>query len=729
MHVALIGAELEENLAVRYLRGALQHACHRVTQLVFDDAEQVEEVAHKLADSGAELAGMSMVFTWRAREFAALAARARQLGYAGHLMVGGHFAAFHADELLRDVPAIDSVACGEGEELITTMAAGLADLARIDGLVWRDGEQIVHNKSAVKPPDLDRLPSPIRMEPFDNFLGLPIANMLGSRGCMHACAFCSIAAWHRMCGGPRLRLRRPERIADEMAELFDRGVRLFNFHDDNFVLCDREQMLARTTQLASELQRRGVGPIGFAIKSRPDTVDEEVFGLLKKMGMFRVFLGIEAGTAESLGRLGRHQTLQDNERALAIVNHLDLHACFNLLLLNPESTLEDLAANVAFLRRNPHNPMNFCRTEIYSGTPLERQLRRQNRLLGDYWGYDYSIADPRAQAAFEVMFPSFEARNYGEHGLHHRAMHVDYEHQLLTQFYASDDDLRERVKHFIVAVNLNTCDHLEAIIAAIDGVDAEQQAALLRIMKARVEADNDRLLQQGDALLLEIRRRARSQPTTAYGWARTATAAGLAATLTLTSAACDEPSRSHATETIPLPTEPRPKDAGERPPMPTLDAGQDARGDAPQGSASAEPPTGSSALIKPQFVKDELPFVASKIVPSQGIKIELWVDEQGKVSKVMLTRAELSASVQEPIVEHLRQWRVTQPQARGHRFVLAFSADDLTAARRSKAVPHVPRPEMIAPPPRPEMAPRPPRPEMAPRPPMPEMAPRPPKTK
>ena len=120
-------------------------------------------------------------------------------------------------------------------------------------------------------------------------------------------------------------------------------------------------------------------------------------GFLKEFGLFRVFLGIEAGSARALDQLGRRQTVEQNERALETVNKLGLHACFNLLMLNPDSTLEDFRNNVAFLRVHAGNPMNFCRTEIYAGTPLERRLRRENRLLGNYWGYNYAIRDPRAQ--------------------------------------------------------------------------------------------------------------------------------------------------------------------------------------------------------------------------------------------------------------------------------------------------------------------------------------------
>jgi anaerobic magnesium-protoporphyrin IX monomethyl ester cyclase len=84
MRIALIGAELEENLAIRYIWSSLEKAGHEVVQVVFNHEEDLEQAAHELAQSGAQIAGFSMVFTYRAREFAQLAAHARQLGFSGH---------------------------------------------------------------------------------------------------------------------------------------------------------------------------------------------------------------------------------------------------------------------------------------------------------------------------------------------------------------------------------------------------------------------------------------------------------------------------------------------------------------------------------------------------------------------------------------------------------------------------------------------------------------------
>ena len=591
MRVALVAAELEENLAVRYLWAALEEAGHEVVPVVFNAEVDTERAALEVAASRADLCGLSMVFTYRARQFAALAARARQLGYTGHVVAGGHFAAFHAAELLRDVAAVDSVAIGEGEAILCDLAASLGlgrggaagepssetvDLSAVRGLVWRAADGSARtNPAADKQPDLDRLPVPPRKRPLDHYLGVPITNILASRGCAYSCSFCSIVAWHRLCGGDRVRMRSVESVADEMAALYAAGARIFNFHDDNFFLPERGAMLERTAALGRALMERGVGRIAFAVKARPDAVDEVVFAALRELGLFRVFLGIEAGTRESLRALGRRQTVEQNVEALAVTKRLDIHTAFNLLLLNPDSTLDDVAGNVAFLRRHPENPMNFCRTEIYAGTPLEKTLRRRGRLEGDYWGYDYTMADARAQLAFEVIYEAFQTRNYGDDCLHHLAMGVDYEHQLCAHFFGTRSDLRQRSKRFVVEVNLDTCDALEVALAgcARGFSSPAERRAFGRELRARVEAGNALLGAVGHSLLDELRAFAarRAEPgEVVRGWSKTARAVGLAASVTIAAVGGLSCGESHPTEMVaPPPTAPPDASAPLPPPFPT----------------------------------------------------------------------------------------------------------------------------------------------------------------
>src|SRR5512146_2181734 len=100
MRIALVGAEFEENLSLRCLEAQLLTEGHRVELVLFNDRRDLDSAARQLVATRAELVGLSLVFTARAREFAELAGRTRTWGFRGHLVAGGHFAAFHAAELL-----------------------------------------------------------------------------------------------------------------------------------------------------------------------------------------------------------------------------------------------------------------------------------------------------------------------------------------------------------------------------------------------------------------------------------------------------------------------------------------------------------------------------------------------------------------------------------------------------------------------------------------------------
>jgi len=52
MRIAVVGAELEENLAVRYIRAALVTEGHQVFQVDFNGAEDTEAAARTLVAGG-----------------------------------------------------------------------------------------------------------------------------------------------------------------------------------------------------------------------------------------------------------------------------------------------------------------------------------------------------------------------------------------------------------------------------------------------------------------------------------------------------------------------------------------------------------------------------------------------------------------------------------------------------------------------------------------------------
>src|SRR5262245_48603448 len=129
LRVALVGAELEENLGLRYLVAALARGGHRADVIAFDGPDEIAGVASQLAGGGFDVIGLSLMFQLRAHEFVTLAERVRALGWRGALVAGGQHATFMAREILADNPAFDAVVLGDGEAPLVELVDALDETA------------------------------------------------------------------------------------------------------------------------------------------------------------------------------------------------------------------------------------------------------------------------------------------------------------------------------------------------------------------------------------------------------------------------------------------------------------------------------------------------------------------------------------------------------------------------------------------------------------------------
>lgn len=235
MLIILIGAELEENLGIRYMASSLESKGHQTEIIGFNSPQDIPGVVDRVVSMDPDIVGLSMVFTIRGPEFCNLAQALRNNEYQGHIIAGGPFASFNSERLLQDFPVIDSIALGEGEDLICSLVESFPDLSQVPGLCYRkmDGS-IAINAMQSDSNDMDLLPFPKRSK-LPTYFDKPMASLLSSRGCWRNCAFCSINAWYERVGRKNFRIRSVENVVREMKELyFKNGARIFNFQDDNF---------------------------------------------------------------------------------------------------------------------------------------------------------------------------------------------------------------------------------------------------------------------------------------------------------------------------------------------------------------------------------------------------------------------------------------------------------------------------------------------------------------
>ena len=68
------------------------------------------------------------------------------------------------------------------------------------------------------------------------------------------------------------------------------------------------------------------------------------------MGVVRAYVGVESGSDHSLRTLNKHTTVAQNRRALEVLHRVGMLADFGLIFFDPDSTVEDIRANLDFLR-------------------------------------------------------------------------------------------------------------------------------------------------------------------------------------------------------------------------------------------------------------------------------------------------------------------------------------------------------------------------------------------
>jgi len=187
----------------------------------------------------------------------------------------------------------------------------------------------------------------------------------------------------------------------------DYGVKEVMFSDDNFI-GPGKMGKERAVAIAEEIIRRGVR-VRFSIACRANDVERETLAALKKAGLKGVFLGIESGVQRALDSFNKGVTVEDNRRAAFLIRQLDLDLILGFIMFDPDTTLEEILENLAFLRSigigastifNRVGALN--RLDAYEGTSMAERLRREGRLEGDYTGYRYRIRDPRAEVVYRA---------------------------------------------------------------------------------------------------------------------------------------------------------------------------------------------------------------------------------------------------------------------------------------------------------------------------------------
>jgi radical SAM superfamily enzyme YgiQ (UPF0313 family) len=252
-------------------------------------------------------------------------------------IVGGHHATIMPSDFYT--PFIDVIITGEGvfpfREVIVRLEKKM-DLAGIPGAVYIENGPIVIYPGE-QDIDLDSLPFPrrdltagYRKSYFSEWMR-PLASIRTSKGCHFRCRFCAL--W-KLTGG-RYFTRKPECIVEELALIEEKYV----FFADDESLLDTKRM-----EILADLIRQSGIRKRFFLYGRSDTIARhpELVEKWKKIGLERVFVGLEFIRDADLNLIRKGSTVENNVRAVQVLKSLDIEI-FPMFIVKPEFERKDFA--------------------------------------------------------------------------------------------------------------------------------------------------------------------------------------------------------------------------------------------------------------------------------------------------------------------------------------------------------------------------------------------------
>lgn len=318
------------------------------------------------------------------------------------IIFGGWHPSTLAAQTLQ-APYVDVVVRGQGELALGEIVDRLDEGSPLDGIAGcsfkrMDGE-IVHNPNrpttfiSELPPKAYHL---IDLEPYERLSGRRWITYTSSHGCPYDCSFCSNAsiygrAWNALPAA---------RVVTEVTELVrSMHLDMIDIIDDNF-LVDRQ----RGVDIARGFVESGARfewciqtTANFLLKT-----DDADVRLLRKSGLYRVFIGAESGSDDVLKSVNKVR-FQGTSVLAAVAEKLyraGITCTFSLIFGLPGETDEDRRQTLEMLAEiKAKFPTTEFHSNIYTPYPGAPNFRQ---------AIDMGLREPQSLEEWAAFYPKFQ---------------------------------------------------------------------------------------------------------------------------------------------------------------------------------------------------------------------------------------------------------------------------------------------------------------------------------
>lgn len=333
------------------------------------------------------------------------------------VVCGGQHPTIAPKEVLNEMPA-DICVIGEGEktltEVIEAICLGKRKLRDIQGIAFRNNGRIISNPKRSLIKNLDSIPFPAwDLVDFNDYIGnyqykaTPSTVMIASRGCPYNCIFCSNPVWKN--NKPWVRLRSPENIAQEVAFLYEMGIREISIRSDQFNV-----RLDWCIDVCREIKRLGHKDLYFQANFRAHPFSEELACEMAASNFWLIQLGIESCNQRVLNGIKKKITIEQIVTTCEIAKKYNIKVYAYIMIYNAweedgrlcYETPEEVDNTLSFVRdlrsKGLLNYISFSTTTPLRGSCLYDIAKRHNILKKN--------DDVKDMSAFRMVLPNISKR-------------------------------------------------------------------------------------------------------------------------------------------------------------------------------------------------------------------------------------------------------------------------------------------------------------------------------
>ena len=263
---------------------------------------------------------------------------------------------------------------------------GEGSLSEVNGILYKEDGAFRKTPFLCGQNDLDALPFPAR-ELMDNSLyvrpdtGEMMATVQTGLGCPSGCIYCLTP----VISGKSVRKRSIDNVMREIETCYYRfGIRNFFFKADTFTIDEAYAAGICDRIIASSLY----GKIGFTVNSRVKPLSAALLHKLKQAGCFTIAVGFESGSEETLRRIKKGTTPEDNLRAARLIKEAGIPLFGFFMIGFPWESEAHIRDTQAMIREIAPDFIELHIAMPFYGTELYGECAAAGTLAGDGFGSD-----------------------------------------------------------------------------------------------------------------------------------------------------------------------------------------------------------------------------------------------------------------------------------------------------------------------------------------------------